>query len=240
MCRGVLRLGGHQAEEVAPNNPERWSDEKCKGLAGQITSTKEGLQRRLASVTGSRGPASNPAADYASGTSELLDNLQTGQELMEDLNDFVGLRFDGPFTSNAGNILTAVGGGMALGNIAAGIQNSDLSLLDRGITDLGQISANLAGSQIFSHVANPRQVWVNFTGFNPRVTRSARFLASRGNAAVVVGGAIIKLTELNISLRQEAGMNQDAINDIYAWGAQTKEWKNQLSSLQADYDKHCK
>lgn len=159
---------------------------------------------------------------------------------MEDVNDFAGLRYQGETMTGIGNTLTAASAAMSLGNMAAGIRNSNLQLFDRGLSDFGQTAANVAGAQIFSHVANPQQTWVNFTGFSSRVTTSARFLASRGNLIVLAGGLIIKGTELNISLRQEAGMNQDAINDIYAWGAQTTEWKNQLSGLQSDYDKHCK
>jgi len=70
---------------LAPNNEGPWSDEKCKGLASQITSAQGSLDRSLNAVNGGRSFIDMSRADYvggrmAPGSRSATDLVSTGSD----------------------------------------------------------------------------------------------------------------------------------------------------------------
>ena len=199
-------------------------------LKAEIGGTQTALLRRLRSVTGTHDALGNGRE------STIVDSAEMALYWGQNMNDFAGLHWeDSAALEGAGRILTSFGVGMGIGNVAVGFRNGDMAQLDQGVSNLGQVAANYGASRVFEHVATPQRRFVNFSLGRLPISSGARFLAKRGNGVVLVGGAIIDLTALNIELRQEAGSNLHAVNDMHAWGAQTIAWKGKLNQLKAEY-----
>jgi hypothetical protein len=211
----------------APNNPERWSDEKCNGLAAQIASQQSSLNafriRNGGSYVDNPGLAGqNAAAEFA----RLYGGSASAYVSQ-------GVGWAGVATFSGEMLARRFGAGALVGIIQTG------DIIVNGVSH--PTSLGLAGNEMNN--GNGASAAGNFAGATANIANLV--LTGAGAApgfgwALSGGSAAIFITE-NFAM---ASIQSGARSDIFAHYSGLASIEagavNRVSENQAAYNKHCK
>ncbi len=217
--------GGQNTTPTAPNNPERWSDEKCKGLARQITS-RESVLAGFSPQT----PGIPSAADVAQ---QQLGAVDASRNILTDTEGVAGsaaalygfYRGTNPALERGAGLLTVASVGANLGTAAGAIANGRPGdAIDPGL-NLVETGAGYGAGR-----------WLASVAARPGASTVARF----GGPALAIGSLAITAAEYGslfvldrVNASRESGHRdnrEQLINNA----------KSELTQWRSDYDTHCK
>jgi hypothetical protein len=211
----------------APNNPERWSDEKCKGLTAQIVSQQSSLDAFRTKNGGSY--VDNPGLVGQNAAAEFA-RLHGGSA-----SDYVsqGVGWVGVATFSGEMLARRFGAGALVGVIQTG------DTIVNGVSH--PTSLGLAGNDLNN--GNGASAAGNFAGATANIANL--ILTGAGAApgfgwALSGGSAAIFITENIAMARIQSGARSDIVAHYSGLASIEAGAVNRVSEIQVAYDKHCK
>ena len=202
-----------ESKESAPNNPERWSDEKCKGLAAQIASAQGALNQSLNAMNAGRSFLDMSRTDYvggrmAPGSRSAADWVSMGSDSLSVAGAL--LLPGGSKTATAGVVIGGVSNvantGLAGYAYSQGRYGDAIMHGTAAVTDLMSVASNTIPA--LKVVTVPVDVFKAGLGVSMILIDSAQRESARSAAEATYGSHFDRMQSIEGQKRADIGAQQ--------------------------------